>query len=329
MSLRQLIAAAVVLVSPHAAAAQGGSVDPQCNAGGFVQLAAQDACQKAVDIFEFVAPQLGISIVGGNAVLGEAGTLRGLGHFSVGVRANLVAGRIPQLDHVTAGTGGVVSSDYPVATQLVGLPAVDVAIGLFPGILLPGTRGLGVDLVLNIAWLPSITGSEFSVSGGSARFGLGGRLSVLEESIVTPAVTFTYLRRDLPQLDAVATPGSDRLELNDLRVETGSWRLLIGKHLGSLELTAGAGQDRYDASTAISVRVVRLGLPVDAGPLGVGQKLTRTNAFLGISLDVPLLRFGVELGRVSGGNLATFNTFGGSRADDPLIYGSVGVRIHR
>jgi hypothetical protein len=183
--------------------------------------------------------------------------------------------------------------------------------------------------VVNVAWIPSITGDEFSVSGGSARFGFGGRLSVMEESIVTPAVTVTYLQRDLPRLDAVATPGSDRLELNDLRVDTSQWRVLIGKHLGSLEVTAGAGQDRHDARSAISVRVVRVGLPVDAGPLGVGQKLTRTNAFLGLALDVPLLRFGVELGRVSGGSLTTFNTFHGSRADDPLIYGSVGVRIHR
>jgi len=31
----------------------------------------QDACQKAVDVFQYVAPQLGTAITGGNATLGR------------------------------------------------------------------------------------------------------------------------------------------------------------------------------------------------------------------------------------------------------------------
>ena len=48
----------------------------------------QDACQQAVDVYQFMAPQLGLALTGGNATLGQGGALGGLGHFSIGVRAN-------------------------------------------------------------------------------------------------------------------------------------------------------------------------------------------------------------------------------------------------
>ena len=39
--------------------------------------AAHDACVQAVDVFQFVAPQLGLALTGGNATLGQGGTLGG------------------------------------------------------------------------------------------------------------------------------------------------------------------------------------------------------------------------------------------------------------
>ena len=52
--------------------------------------ASQDACQKAIDLFQYMAPQLGAAITGGNATLGQGGSLGGLGHFSAGLRINAV-----------------------------------------------------------------------------------------------------------------------------------------------------------------------------------------------------------------------------------------------
>src|SRR5918999_3451529 len=60
--------------------------------------AAQDACQKAIDLFKYLAPQLGTAITGGNATLGQGGALGGLGHFSVGLRVNGVMGSLPNID---------------------------------------------------------------------------------------------------------------------------------------------------------------------------------------------------------------------------------------
>src|SRR5690242_6313363 len=61
--------------------------------------ATQDACQMAVDVFQYIAPQLGIAMTGGNPTLGQGGVLGGLGHFAVEVRGNALAGDIPQIQN--------------------------------------------------------------------------------------------------------------------------------------------------------------------------------------------------------------------------------------
>lgn len=38
----------------------------------------QDACQMSMDVFDLMAPQLGLALAGGNATLGRGGTLGGL-----------------------------------------------------------------------------------------------------------------------------------------------------------------------------------------------------------------------------------------------------------
>src|SRR5674476_357993 len=47
-----------------------------------------DACQKAVDLLNFMTPQLSTALVGGNPTLGQGGVLGGLGHFSIDIRAS-------------------------------------------------------------------------------------------------------------------------------------------------------------------------------------------------------------------------------------------------
>ena len=65
-----------VLALPAAGAAQPGALDPQCAALASVgDRPLQDACQKSVNIFALVAPQLGPGIAGGNALLGSGAAL--------------------------------------------------------------------------------------------------------------------------------------------------------------------------------------------------------------------------------------------------------------
>src|SRR5688500_8191787 len=93
--------------------AQGG-IDARCPGVSLADRAAQDACQKAIDIFAFMTPQLGIGLVGGNATLGTGGALGGVGRFSIGVRGNAIRGRVPQVGDVNAAVTGAVRSDYEI-----------------------------------------------------------------------------------------------------------------------------------------------------------------------------------------------------------------------
>lgn len=310
------------------ATAQSGTVDPRCAAAGPSQLVTQDACQKAVDLFRFMAPQLGVAVVGGNPVLGLSGSLGGLGHVSLGVRANAVSGRLPRASQVSLGQSGAVSSEYAVEGQSIGLPVFDAAIGLFSGIELPGSRGLALDALVNIGWIPRRSEGEIDVSlpGGALHLGYGGRLVLLEESIVTPAITATFLRRRLPTLELLARPGGDQLNFRDVSVHADQWRVLFAKHLGAWEVSAGGGQDRYRSSTEIRIHVLRDGATTTAGPIVVAQALTRDNGFVGVATTVAPLRLGFEIGRVEGGSIRTFNSFGGRRADAALTYVTVSAR---
>jgi hypothetical protein len=73
----------LALMAPPAAGAQGGTIAPECAtspappSAGFVidpALIAQDACQKASDLFLLLAPQLGNLVAGGNPDPGQGGT---------------------------------------------------------------------------------------------------------------------------------------------------------------------------------------------------------------------------------------------------------------
>ncbi|HJP60006.1 MAG TPA: hypothetical protein VJ865_08400, partial [Gemmatimonadaceae bacterium] len=80
--------------------------DAQCPGSTSAQQVSQDACQKAIDLFRYLAPQLGTSIAGGNATLGQGGNLGGLGHFSAGLRVNAVQGSLPQFENIQISTSG-------------------------------------------------------------------------------------------------------------------------------------------------------------------------------------------------------------------------------
>src|SRR5688500_18779123 len=327
-SLGALVALSLGAVTvPATGAAQ--VVDARCPGNSLQSLAAQDACQKAIDIFAFMAPQLGVGLVGGNATLGAGGTLGGPGRFSIGVRGNGIRGRMPQVADVSPTLTGAQRSNYGVESQVVGLPAVDAAIGLFGGIPLGVTRAFALDALVSAAYVPEVSSNDVAISlpDGSFKFGFGGRLGLLEESLVTPSVSVTYLRRDLPTTSISATSGNDEIAVNDISVKTSAWRGVVGKSFGFLGLAVGAGQDQYDSHASASVQVTEGPISVPGGPYTLTQEVTRTNMFADFSFNLPFVKFAVEIGLVSGVSIETYNTFAGKRADDPLTYASVGLRI--
>src|SRR4051812_28928582 len=117
MKARLLAAGLLVAAGANVAEAQSS----QCAAG-----TTQDACQKSVDLFQFMAPQLGTSIAGGNAQLGQGGTLGGLGHFAIGVRANVIQGTIPDPQNFSLSTTARQQSDLGSKEQILGAPALEM-----------------------------------------------------------------------------------------------------------------------------------------------------------------------------------------------------------
>ena len=317
-----------------------GTVSPRCQTSAGVPAEAVDACQKGIDIFNYMAPQLATTIVGGNPTLGQGGTLGGLRHFTVALRGNIIQGSLPQVEEVGFSTGGTAVSDtYETRSQVFGLPAVEAAIGLFAGIPLPPlTRIGGVDLLLSGAYLPEFNGDEVAVNGGGLKIGYGVRLGLLQESLTLPGVGFTWMRRDLPEVDIItSTPSgfgltgqNDTLALNGLALETTSWRITAAKNFLVFGLAAGIGQDSYKSRAEVDVVVNEPG-PCTTGCRGSAmrfdQDVSRTNMFLNAYFNIMLAKLVAEVGQVSGGDIETFNQFNGKAADDSRLFGSLGLRI--
>jgi hypothetical protein len=321
--------------------AQGASENPTC-VGAARQV--QDACQQAVDMFQLMMPQLGLSIVGGNATLGQGSTLGGLPHFALDFRGNvLLPGSLPELQTPDT-TGAQQRSPFPTKSVPVGLPAVDAAIGLFKGLPLALTNVGGVDLLLSASYVPNINhafdnGSSIDVSVDSPlKFGYGVRVGLLQESLLVPGVSVTYFIRDLPTTTVVGSTSTstalatvtDTIGIRDFSVKTKAWRIVASKSLLLFGVAAGFGQDKYDASTTFDA-VVRSTdafgtqrYPTGAVPLS--QNLTRSNMFADVTVNLFLLKLVGEIGRVSGGTVATFNTFDPTAAS-ARTYGAAGVRF--
>jgi len=295
--------------------------------------ASQDACQKAIDLFQYLAPQLATTVAGGNATLGQAGSLGGLGHFSAGFRVNALQGSLPQVQNVTPVVTGEVKSNYDTKTQLFPMPTAELAIGIFKGLPLAITNVGGIDLLVSAAYLPEFNSSGVSVKvpNGSLKLGYGARVGILQESLLVPGVSVSYVRRDLPTVDIAANSGNDSLYVNNFSLKTTAWRVVASKGLLLFGIAAGIGQDKYESSTDVSAHLAARAVPPTSAftstPVSLAQNITRTNVFADLSLNLLLFKLTGEIGQVSGGTINTYNTFSGTQAADSRIYGSVGARF--
>src|SRR5919204_5525221 len=123
-----VLGAAVTIAAAAPMPAQ--SVDPHCTTGAFAgpRQIGGDACQKVIDLYKYLNVQLGTSVAGGNATLGQGGALGGLGHFAVDLRANAMRASVPDVaaTGLQAGPAGA-PENFAVESRWAGLPAVDGA----------------------------------------------------------------------------------------------------------------------------------------------------------------------------------------------------------
>ena len=332
--MRKAMCAGVGLALVAMAGAQAQGTANPCPAGSSVTDPArltQDACQMGIDVFQLMAPQLGLALAGGNATLGQGGTLGGPGHFSLGIRGNVFRGDLPQVqDFPNPATTGrqqrTGSQALPSEAQILGLPTADLALGIFRGVPLGLTNVGGIDLLVSATYVPTIgeAGEDVQIKPDrNLQLGYGVRIGLLQESLIVPGVSFTYLKRDLPKTSITGEASNFDILITDAQVKTSAYRVVASKSLMVFGVAAGVGQDRYDQSAMVQATsgvVASAVVPLE-------QKLTRTNYFLDLSLNLPVIKFIGEVGRVTGGTVDTYNEFQTGRADKARTYGSVGIRI--
>jgi hypothetical protein len=298
--------------------------------------ASQDACQMAVDVFQVMAPQLGLALAGGNATLGRGSALGGPGHFSIGLRGNVFNGDLPQVQNFpTPSINGRVqrttANPLPSKSQIMGLPTADAAIGIFGGVPLGLTNVGGIDLLVSATYVPSFGDSTSDVKikpDQNLQLGYGVRVGLLQESLIVPGVSFTYLKRDLPKTSIFGTSSSVDVTITDAAVKTSAYRIVASKSLLLFGVAGGVGQDKYDQSATVKATVKNtLAGSQTSDPVALAQNMTRTNYFLDLSLNMPVFKIIGEVGQVSGGTADTYNEFSTGRADKSRTYGSVGFRI--
>ena len=336
MRFRSIAFTLASFLAVSSAQAQGGGATAHSSCVG----PAADACQQAVDFFHYMAPQLGTAMTGGNTTLAQGGSMGGMRfglvpRFALGVRVNAVQGNRPVYDPTVtplapANAPPPAAQELATENQIVPMPAVDLALGIFKGIPLAMSNVGGVDLLLSATYVPKVgdrATDEFALEvDESLAIGYGVRVGLLQESLVVPGVGFSYMQRKFPKTTLFARQegalGAATLEVRDLDLKSNAWRLTASKSLLLFGLAAGVGQDTYDVSTSIRAEQAPAA-PVTAA---VASKVTRTNMFADLSMNLLILKLVGTVGMVSGGDIVTYNSYDSS-ADKSRLYGSVGVRI--
>lgn len=295
-----------------------------------------DACQKVVDLFNYLTPQLGSAVAGGNATLGQAGTLGGPGRFAVELRVTAVRGALPNVDATGTSAGPAATpSSYAVEEKPLPVPAVDASVGLFAGIPLGLTTVLGLDALGSAYFVPEYEDDGIAVTtpDGSLAVGYGARLGLVGETAVLPGVSVTWMRRELPSTSIIGQPSAgDEIALEDFENRATSWRVVAGKRFGVIGLAAGYGKDSYESTATLSYHVQQGTIAETQGSFAFGGRDVKATSYFGnVMFNLLLAKAVVEVGQVTVDNLTSadfFNQFA-EDIDASRLYASIGIRIGR
>jgi hypothetical protein len=269
---RIFVFATVLLVTARYSAAQSIIIDPS------IDLAKNGS-------------SLGLLISGANLTSSSANTLGGPGHFSVGVSGTLSH---PSFKGIQG--GGSASSG-----SMAGILRLGVMEGTSLG---PSVHGIGsVDLYLRLGKLYT-NGYKSSDTGF---WGMGTRIGILRNSILTPAVSLCmgYSRTGKFNLSEViygTHPGSGKTNIS-----TWSIRCDVSKNFFFLTPMAGIGVNRNRIKGDSIVEDINNLNPdkIYIAPEGFKTSGSDLVYYAGVEWNIFLLRLGLELGRTGG------ETFGG------------------
>jgi hypothetical protein len=286
------------------------------------RLQTQDACQKAEDIYTYLFPQLGAALAAGNPVLGSNRMLGGLGHFSVGVRASLLKASIPDFDNINPSILGRQNSNIPLLEQWTPVPVFDASVGLFKGFPVGVTHVGAIDALASLTVIPSLPEDVDVQIDGKTRFGFGAQVGLLEEAVVIPGISVSFLQRGLPEISFQTnanTPAT--FSVDKLDVTVSSWRVIASKTFIAFGLAAGFGGDTYNSEGTLGATAAGFSeeIPLD-------RSITRSNWFVDLTINLGPVKLAGEYGGVLKKTQETFNTFD-PEAGASRTYFAAGLRI--
>jgi hypothetical protein len=303
--------------------AQGNGQCATHVSGPFGGSGAVNVCNAGVDGASLFMPVAGILVAGGNPFLGATGGLGGFPHLGVTMRANATQVVIPDLLYNGVGTTVGVKQ-----TVLAPAPLVEAALGVYRG----SARGnFAIDLLGSAQLLPTKLIDDLHIDINATRIGsvalglgVGGRLTLLGEGSLLPAVTVSVMRRTLPRIGVGDVLAGDKYSYaSDLT--TTDYRATVGKQFGPLDLGAGAGWTTYQANAQIVFVNPISNLPEPSIYLDLRD--SRGVGFVDAGLALGRFYLIGEAGVQEGKDLALVTTFTDNDPKSRRIFGSLGIRF--
>ncbi len=319
MSVARLLVLGVVLaLVPAVARAQNPQCDPH-----FASSQTYNVCNAAIDGTAIFTPVVGLAVSGGSPVIGTARTLGGFFHLSIALRANATQVVTPALGY--DGSSRTVAQGSKV---WAGTPNVDGAFGLFKGLKggLLSIDALGSALLIPTGIIDNLTVDPTAPHIGSVALGLGygGRVGISNGRGPVPAISVSYMHRHVPRISYGDVGGGDNYQYSS-KVNADNLRLSAGYKLSILNLIGGIGWDHYTGSSTILFRdpITTLAQP----PIDVLVKRSRTIAYLGAALDLPVVKIAAEAGWQVGKAESLYTSFDGNDPSKTRFFVGAGLRF--
>ncbi len=311
--MRQLSIIWISILTAASVAAQ----EPQCNT---LDPDATAACNTAVDAVKAFHPLAGMLVSGGNPVLGTAGALGGLGHFTVTARVNLLKAALPNPDSASQPS---VPSSFNGA---VPAPVVEGALGLYRGTAL---GLLSIDALGSAMLLPTGVVSNLAVDSGAAHvgsvalgLGYGVRMGVLKGGFPVPSLSVSYMRRAVPRLQYGQLASGNQFEF-DTDLKADNYRIEAGWRFVLVDIAAGLGVDHYTSTAHIRFHDT----PATTQTVTLDLANTRQVLFLDAGLSLSAVKLVGEVGYQTGKDQKLTTNFSDFDPKAGHVFGGIGLRF--
>ncbi|HSB53822.1 MAG TPA: hypothetical protein VLD58_05675, partial [Gemmatimonadales bacterium] len=279
-------------------------------------------CQAGADALVLFLPVEAALVGGGNPVPGTASALGQFGRFRLAGRIGLVQLTIP--DASFDGTSDTVSADKRL---LIPMPRLDLDVGIFSRKLPVGTAS--VDLLGSAVIVPIGASSRYRLDPNARRIGdlalgLGfGLRAAMAMAGRKPTVSLNVMKRDMPAIIFGNLANGDQLSASTT-LSVINARLLVGGHLGPLELTGGGGIDLIKGKGRVAFHDPVAGTD---SSIALALSTSRINTLLNASLIVGPLKLWGEGGFLVGKDEGVLTTFERIDPAGGQFYGGVGVAL--